>query len=931
MGATTLPVSAHDPQPAPSDGPASQPERPTDGPTGTPPRTLAAGDFSVPNFQEEIIWDDLDHPMVVEFAPDGRVFVAEKRGVIKVFSSLADASPSVYADISTKVHDYWDRGLLGMALDPDFVDNGRMYLSYTHDASIGGTAPRWGDGCPEPPGGTEDGCVVSGRLSVLTNGTSESVLIEDWCQQYPSHSMGDIVFDAEGALIMSSGDGANFNAPDWGQWGGDEPSTPTPQNPCGDPFNANEANDGQATGEGGGLRSQDIRTTGDPLGLSGSVIRVSPIAGAPPRTDNPRFDEEPTTNGKRIVAYGLRNPFRMAIHPATGALWIGDVGWGTWEEINTVDPDGSSVRNFGWPCREGASFEPPGWDETNMCTSLAGSAVTAPHYAYQHGSAVAGECTQSSSSISGLAFYEGGPYPDQYDNALFFTDYSRQCLWVLPATGTGGAPNPVQIAHFADLAEPVHLTIGPGGDLFYVDFGQGDDNGSIRRITYLFDNDQPTADIEASPTSGDDPLLVDFDASGSSDPNDDPLTYAWSFGDDGSAFDDSFEESPSHTYAVPGTYTARVRVNDGRGGTDTDQVTINVDNETPNASITSPAASLTWSVGEVVSFSGTGNDPDDGALPASAFDWSLIMHHCPDVCHSHPIREWHDVTAGSFAAPDHEYPSHLELRLTVTDSLGGTDTASIEIDPQTVTFQMRSSPAGLRVTAGGTTAITPFSVTVIHRSAVILGVPSGQVHDGFPNTWASWSQGGPKTQTVTASASATYTATFEGGFDDVPHGAPFRNDIAWLVREAITVGCAPALYCPNGLVTRGQMATFLSRALDLPSTSTDFFSDDESSQHEASINRLRAAGITSGCGPGRFCPNGLVTRAQMASFLSRALDLPATLSDPFSDDEASSHEASINRLAAAGITSGCGPGRFCPDGIVTRGQMAAFLRRGLGE
>ena len=605
---------------------------------------------------------------------------------------------------------------------------------------------------------------------------------------------------------------------------------------------------------GAGSARRTSGRTGDPLGLSGSVIRVSPIAGAPARSDNPRFDEEPTTNGKRIVAYGLRNPFRMAIHPVTQALWIGDVGWGTWEEINTIDPDGSSVRNFGWPCREGAAFEPPGWDETNMCTSLAGSAVTAPHYAYQHGSAVAGECVQSSSSISGLAFYEGGPYPDQYDNALFFTDYSRQCLWVMPATGTGGAPNPVQIAHFADLAEPVHLTIGPGGDLFYVDFGQGDDNGSIRRITYLFDNDQPMADVEASPTSGDDPLLVDFDASGSSDPNDDPLTYAWNFGDDDGAFDDSFEESPSHTYALPGTYTARVRVNDGRGGTDTDQVTINVDNNAPTATITSPTGSLTWSVGEIVSFSGSASDPDDGTLPASAFDWSLIMHHCPDVCHSHPIREWHDVTAGSFTAPDHEYPSHLELRLTVTDGLGGTDTASIEIDPETVTLQMRASPAGLRLTAAGVTSTTPFNVTVIRGSAVVLGVPSGQVYDGFPNTWASWSHGGPKTQTVTASTSATYTATFEGGFDDVPQGAPFRTDIAWLVREAITVGCAPALYCPNGLVTRGQMATFLSRALDLPSTSADFFSDDETSQHEASINRLRAAGITSGCAAGPILP-----------------------------------------------------------------------------
>ena len=176
---------------------------------------------------------------------------------------------------------------------------------------------------------------------------------------------------------------------------------------------------------------------------------------------------------------------------------------------------------------------------------------------------------------------------------------------------------PRSIAHFAELAEPVHLAVGPGGDLFYVDFGQNIDSvpgGSIRRITYLFDNDQPTADIEAAPTSGDAPLSVSFDGSGSSDPDDDPCPTR---GASATTADRSTTPSRSrlHTYTAPGTYVARVRVSDGRGGTDTAQVTINVANETPSATITTPTASFTWSVGEVVSFSGTGADPDQGALP----------------------------------------------------------------------------------------------------------------------------------------------------------------------------------------------------------------------------------------------------------------------------------------------------------------------------
>lgn len=155
----------------------------------------------------------------------------------------------------------------------------------------------------------------------------------------------------------------------------------------------------------------------------------------------------------------------------------------------------------------------------------------------------------------------------------------------------------------------------------------------------------------------------------------------------------------------------------------------------------------------------------------------------------------------------------------------------------------------------------------------------------------------------------------------------FLDDIKWLYSEGITSGCSGEAFCPNGLVTRGQMATFLVRSLGLPATSTDFFTDDNNSVHEANINRLRAAGITAGCGGSRFCPNGLVTRAQMATFLARAFGLPAAPADSFTDDDGSVHEPNIDRVAAAGITHGCGGTRYCPSGIVTRGQMAAFLHR----
>jgi hypothetical protein len=177
-----------------------------------------------------------------------------------------------------------------------------------------------------------------------------------------------------------------------------------------------------------------------------------------------------------------------------------------------------------------------------------------------------------------------------------------------------------------------------------------------------------------------------------------------------------------------------------------------------------------------------------------------------------------------------------------------------------------------------------------------------------------------------------YAAPVDVGitFSDIAASA-FRTDIIWLAEAGITSGCGVGRFCPKSSVTREQMASFLVRALDLPGTSTDFFTDDESSAHEADINRLAASGITGGCADGRFCPRATVTREQMASFLARGLSLPAAATDFFADDDASPHENDINRLAASGVTGGCGPGRFCPSASVIREQMAAFLHRALTQ
>jgi hypothetical protein len=157
-----------------------------------------------------------------------------------------------------------------------------------------------------------------------------------------------------------------------------------------------------------------------------------------------------------------------------------------------------------------------------------------------------------------------------------------------------------------------------------------------------------------------------------------------------------------------------------------------------------------------------------------------------------------------------------------------------------------------------------------------------------------------------------------------------RNSILQLVDLGITKGCARDAFCPNQPVTRAQMASFLVRALKLqPDSSSRSFSDVAAGHaHAGAISVLAAHRITNGCGAGAFCPESPVTRAQMATFLTRAGGLPASGGPGFSDVAANDvHSPSIAALAAAGVTHGCGGTRFCPTNPVTRGQMASFLLR----
>jgi hypothetical protein len=181
------------------------------------------------------------------------------------------------------------------------------------------------------------------------------------------------------------------------------------------------------------------------------------------------------------------------------------------------------------------------------------------------------------------------------------------------------------------------------------------------------------------------------------------------------------------------------------------------------------------------------------------------------------------------------------------------------------------------------------------------------------------------------------SATCDGTFCD-DDGSTFEPAIESIASEGITGGCNPPLgdeYCPNDLVTRGQMAAFLARGLPLSDAGDANFKDVAGTTFESPINQIAAAGIARGCNPpanDRYCPDDPVTRGEMAAFLARALGLPDAGSANFKDVAGTTFESPINQIAAAGITKGCNPpanDRYCPDDPVTRGQMAAFLARAL--
>jgi glucose/arabinose dehydrogenase len=574
---------------------------------------LAAKAALPPGFETETIVGGLNFPTAMAFTPDARIFIAEKSGAIRVVKNGA-LLPAPLVQL-TDINTYADRGLIGIAVDPNFATNKYIYLSYTFENTPGAnfTAAK----TARIVRMTVNGDTANESTKLVLVGTVGGNATTPSCEQYTlgsdciasdssAHSAGGLRFGADGKLYATLGDGAAFDVAD-------------PR----------------------ALRAQNLDS------LNGKMLRINTDGTAP--ADNPYYNGNPNANRSKVYAYGLRNMFRFSFRPTTGAIYGGDVGWDTWEEMNKITAGG----NYGWPCREGNNATSYGCTATGYINPVLS-------YIHEPG---------SGGSITAGVFPTGTVYPAEYNNKMFFGDFALNWMKLLDMGANDTFVGTTDLMTNTDGANgPVDYAVGPDGYIYFISIYTGE----VRRFVYTLGNRQPIAQIAATPTSGSLPLAVQFSSAGSSDPDGNPLTYLWNFGNGAT----STLANPTHTYTVAGTYTATLRVSDGLGGINIKSVTIFAGNRAPVPTISSPQGGDLYFPGETITATGSATDPDTGAIPAGSLSWRAILHH---NTHTH-ILQTATGSSFQFVAPDHGDPAvYTELELTATDAGGVTAKTSVNI------------------------------------------------------------------------------------------------------------------------------------------------------------------------------------------------------------------------------------------------------------
>ncbi|HEU5057617.1 MAG TPA: PQQ-dependent sugar dehydrogenase, partial [Kofleriaceae bacterium] len=627
---------------------------------GSPDLTTIHAD----GFADEVLMRDLPQATGFAFAPDGRLFIWSKDGRLFRAEGGALVQPPVL-DISAEVGNFHDHGLLGVALDPAFDQNGFVYLLYRVDPPLLGV------------GGDPDGNQASiGRVTRFTiaggqaDPASRLVLLgEDAGSGVPmthdSHGVGALAFGDDGTLLVATGDGASFAGMDDGTTGN------------------SRADQALASGilrpeeNVGAFRAQRLDS------LSGKILRLDPATGDGVPS-NPFFDPAaPRAPASRVWSYGLRNPFRIALQPGSGStdpadgrpgtLYIGDVGYNSWEELDVADRGG---QNFGWPVFEGQG-EQPEYSTSALAAAHWPADPRPPLVTWGHGNPTAGAPVELPGSCAiGGAFYPGGAYPEAFQGAYVAGDLTGGWIKAFQI-GADGA-----VAATLDLVDtgavPIAIAAHPQtGDIYWLH-----NLSELHRVTSTANRAPiPSLVVTGEQTfelAGAVLVSVDFDAGGSIDPEGQPLGFHWQFGD-GQASD---EVAPHHWYLAragdPVAFDVVLTVTDAGGAAATARTRNRNGNDAPLATITAPGALLAdedpFTDGLQVHYAAEVSDPEGGEVTCT---WDALLAHNTHTHPEPPVTGCEVAVTLPDATCDGANTYSYPITLTATDPLGRATTATI--------------------------------------------------------------------------------------------------------------------------------------------------------------------------------------------------------------------------------------------------------------
>ncbi len=605
----------------------------------------------------------------MRIAPDGRIFVCQRDGTVNVIKN-GTLLPTPFVKLTTDQNG--ERGVGGICFDPNFTNNGYVYIYYT------ATTP-----------------TIHNRLSrfmamgdvAMTGAGSEVILLEGETLADIYHTGGGLDFGKDGKLYLSMGeDNSPYNAQNLAKY-------------------------------------------------KGKLLRLNPDGSTP--SDNP-YSSSPDPVTQKIWNIGLRNPYTLAVQPGTGRIFVNNVGADNFEEIH----DGTeSGQNFGWPIVEGFGADP---------------AYANPIFAFPHEDAGGGQ--KGCANVGGTFFNPSSTnYPGSYQGKYFYMDFCNGWMYYLTPTATSFTNNTLFATGLT--TQNLALQVGPDGNLYYLN--RYNTKAGVWKIIY--NNNNPPG-ISSQPVSLSVPQSqpASFTASATGAV---PLTYKWK--KDGV----DIPGTNSATYTIPvtqftdaGQYTVEVSNSYGTATSNAATLTVTATKARPVATITAPSNGANYRAGDVINFSGSATDAEDGAIPASGFEWTVEFWHNNN--HNHPGATIPPgVTSGSFTIPNTGETSpntFYRIRLKVTDSDGLIDTPFVDLAPLKSTIIMNTVPSGLKVIYDGQPKTTPFSVQAVRGMIISISAVQHQNFWGQGKAFNYWQQGGAITHTIkVGEADSTYIAVFK--------------------------------------------------------------------------------------------------------------------------------------------------------------------------